>query len=120
LGEVEEPLIVAFARLCIVLIGAVDERHLTRRFEDRKADVVPEPAVTFKLRFGEPLVGGTVVGKYWMLFLVIEDVGRFVARERGLYIDHGSRVLRVLGVDNRAHNTMRGAIVRIFHALQRP
>lgn len=79
---------------------------------------MPKAAVTFKLRFGEPLVGSAVVGKNWVLFLVVEDVCGFVAGERGLYVNHGPGVVGSLGIDNRANDTMRGAVFRIFHVLQ--
>src|SRR5215469_17816359 len=110
---------VAFALLCVLFIRAIDEWYLPGRFEDRKADVVPKAAITLKLRFGEPLFGGAVVRKYWMLFLVVEDVGGFVAGERGLYVDHGPGILWVLGIDNRAHDAVGGAVFSILLVLQR-
>jgi hypothetical protein len=80
--------------------------------------MVPKAAVAFKLRFREPLVGSTVVGKNRVLLLVVENVRGFVASERGLYVNHGSGVLGILGIDNRANDAMRGAIFRIFYVLQ--
>jgi hypothetical protein len=45
----ETELMVAFARLCVLFICAIDEWYLPGRFEDRKADVVPKAAITLKL-----------------------------------------------------------------------
>src|SRR4051812_22828657 len=44
-------------------------------------------AITLRLRFVEPLVGGALVREGQVLFGVTHDVGRLIAEDLGLHVD---------------------------------